>query len=137
MVKYQVLLLTIIPLKIKEIMKILFSLDSSKVLPLQKMFLNIKNMTSISFAKNYDTKNIKDMSYMFDGCSSLTLINMPFFDASNVIDMSFLFSECSSLTSIDISNFITSNVIKMDYLFDYCYKLKSINLSNFNTQNIE
>ena len=41
----------------------------------------------------------------------LTNINLSNFNTNNVKDMSFMFYECSSLTNINLSNFNTINVI--------------------------
>ena len=47
---------------------------------------------------NLQFNNIKDMSNMFDGCSSLiSLPNISKWNTSKVIDMSYMFGGCSSL----------------------------------------
>ena len=48
-----------------------------------------------------------------------------------------LFEGCSSLTNIDLSNFISNDIIDISYMFDGCFSLKNINLSNFNTNNVK
>ena len=80
--------------------------------------------------------NIKNMGYMFRGCSSLTNINLSNLNTNNVTDMGCMFSECSSLTNINLSNFNTNNVTDMGCMFSGCSSLTNINLSNFNTNNV-
>ena len=43
------------------------------------------------------TNNITNMSYMFDGCSTLTSINVSNFKINNVTNMSRMFNGCFSL----------------------------------------
>ena len=62
-------------------------------------------MISISFSPFFSTSNVYDMSYMFDGCSSLNSIGLSNFDTSNVEDMESMFQRCSSLTSLNLTNF--------------------------------
>ena len=56
---------------------------------------------------------LKDASYMFDGCSELTSVDLSEFDAGSVTDMGWMFYGCNSLTSLDLSGFDTSSVTRM------------------------
>ena len=80
--------------------------------------------------------NITNTNYMFNGCSSLTNINLSNFNTDKVNDMSFMFYKCSSLTKIDLSNFKTIKVTDMSDMFSGCSSLTNINLSNFNTNKV-
>ena len=66
----------------------------------------------------FNTNNVNNMSGMFNGCSSLTSLNLSNFNTNNVRDMSCMFYKCSSLTSLNLSNFNTNNVEDMDDIFD-------------------
>ena len=44
---------------------------------------------------NFNTNNVTDMSYMFDGCSLLKELNLNNFNTNNVTNMSCMFSGCS------------------------------------------
>ena len=73
---------------------------------------------------------------MFDGCSSLTRLDLSSFNTSNVTDMRYIFSECSSLTSLDLSSFNTSNVTDMSWMFDGCsFLTATINIMNAGVTN--
>ena len=63
--------------------------------------------------------NVTNMSYMFEGCSSLSsLPDISKWNIDNVTDMSFMFNECKSLSSLtDISKWNTNNVTNMSYMF--------------------
>ena len=106
-----------------------------------EMFRDFGNTTNKILKKitfeNFNTTNVKYMSYMFYNCSSLTNLDVNNFNTNNVIDMSDMFSNCSSLTNLDLSNFNTTNVKYMGYMFNDCSSLTSLDLSNFNTSNVK
>ena len=91
----------------------------------------------ISLIAYFKTENVKDMSYMFSDCSSLTSLNLSNFNTENVQNMSNMFAGCSSLTSLNLSNFKTENVKDMNSMFSGCSSLTSLDLSNFKTENVE
>ena len=72
-----------------------------------------------------NTSCVTNMSYMFDGCSSLTTLDLSDWDTSNVTNMVAMFS-CSSLTTLDLSGWDTSNVTDMRSMFYYCSSLTTI-----------
>ncbi len=80
---------------------------------------------------NFDTKNVRSMSYMFSGCSSLISLQFIKFN-NNITDMGSMFSDCLVINS---SNFVTNNVNDMSYMFFNCSSLTSLNLSNFKSNN--
>ena len=103
---------------------------------LSGIFRFIDCVESINF-KRFSRNNITNMSYMFDGCSSLKELNLSHFNTDNVTDMNCMFSECSSLTELNFDNFNTKNVTNMSYMFYQCFKLEKLNLSNFDTKNVK
>jgi len=58
---------------------------------MHSMFYNINKLKSIIFYPNINSNIITDMSQMFQGCSSLTSINLINFNTQNVINMSSMF----------------------------------------------
>ena len=46
-------------------------IDISSLNSILSMFKEVKKMASISFTNKFDTRNIKNMNYLFDLCSSL------------------------------------------------------------------
>ena len=75
-------------------------------------------------------------SYLFNGCSNLTSINIEALDTSNANDMSCMFQGCSSLVSLDLARFDTSHVARMDYMFEGCSSLKNLDLASFDTRGV-
>ena len=93
------------------------------------------NSKEVSF-KGSNTSNVTDMSFMFNGCTTLTSLDVSSFDTSKVTDMHHMFSGCANLTSLTLSNFNTSNVTNMYYMFEGCASLESLDLSGFDTSKV-
>ena len=74
------------------------------------------------YAPLVNTSNIKNMSYMFQDCSSLTTV--PLFNTGSVTDMKRMFFGCNLLTSIPQLD--TGSVTTMSYMFSDCTNLTSI-----------
>ena len=99
------------------------------------VFFNLKNILNIKF-DNFDTSQVTDMQYMFDGCGSLTSLDVSNFDTSKVTDMESMFANCISLKNIDVSNWDTSQVTDMHFMFFDCNSLTSLDLSKWDTSNV-
>ena len=69
-----------------------------------------------------DTSSVTNMSNMFRGCGSLTII--PVIDTSSVTNMSNMFSNCIGLATIPQLD--TSSVTNMTYMFSDCINLATI-----------
>lgn len=98
-------------------------------------FYMFNNLTTITGINNFNTTNVIDMSYMFDGCSRLSSLDLSNFVTDNVTDMSAMFAGCTSLENLFISNFNTARVTNMNWMF-LATPLSSLDLSNFNTSNV-
>ena len=91
----------------------------------------------ISFKKDFLEKENVSLKQMFQGCSSLTELDLSHFNTINVTDMESMFAGCSSLIKIDFgNNFYTQNVTNMYSMFAGCSKLNNLDLTKFNTQNV-
>ena len=99
-------------------------------------FSNCSSLTAISGIENLKTENVTSMWRMFDGCSSLTSLDLSGFNTANVTDMSCMFIGCSGLTSLDLSSFNTANVIRLDSMFFACGSMTSLDLTEFKTENV-
>ena len=102
----------------------------------RQMFRGYVCANRISFGSALHTDNVVDMASMFDGCESLTNLDLSSFDTSKVQDMSRMFSGCKSLSKLNLSNFDTSKVWCMSHMFNGCKSLTKLNLSSFNTANV-
>ena len=97
---------------------------NNKILPLKESYVIDKNDEMLEI-KLTGIKNIKNMSYMFFWCQSLSsLPDISKWDTSNVTNMSWMFSWCISLQYLpDISRLNTSNVTDISYMFYGCKSL--------------
>ncbi|BDR59619.1 BspA family leucine-rich repeat surface protein [Xylocopilactobacillus apicola] len=100
------------------------------------LFSGLSGLREIVGLDNLDTTNVDNMSGMFNGCYSLTDMDLSDFNTTNVTDMSKMFYGCGSLVDIDVSNFDTSNVTSMVSMFENCGNASIIDVSNFNTSKV-
>ena len=100
------------------------------------LFQGFVNLKTINFGNCFVTSSVTRMSGMFDGCSSLTGLDLSCFETSAVTDMYGVFSSCGSLTHLDLTSFDTSNVTDMSSMFDGCRSLTSLDLTSFGTSNV-
>ena len=96
-------------------------------------FMGCTNLKAIRNLNYINTKNITDMSYMFQGCEKLQTIDVSLFVTDNVTDMRGMFNGCKAVTKLDLSNFRTSNVQNMDDMFNGCEKSSEILVPAFDT----
>ncbi len=102
----------------------------------KNMFKGLSNLTTIKNISRLHTENVTNMYSMFDGCSSLTSLDLSSFNTGNVTIMSSMFYGCSRLTSLNLSGFNTENVTMMNSMFYGCNRLTSLNLSGWNTAKV-
>ena len=75
---------------------------------------------------------VKSFLELFSNCICIESIYFKKFYRNNVTNMSYMFNGSSSLKEINLSNFNTNDVTNMGRMFSGCSSLKEINLSNFN-----
>jgi surface protein len=103
----------------------------------KSMFNGCKSLTSLDLSK-WNTSNVTNMEFMFNQCSGLTSVgDLSKWDTNNVTNMQIMFSECYGLTSVgDLSKWDTSNVTNMRAMFNRCSGLTSLDLSKWDTNNV-
>ena len=97
----------------------------SSVVSLRRVFYGCEKLDSIV---TIPTKNKIDIEGMFANCYSLTTLNLSSFDTSSCEAMDGMFNYCTNLTSLTIP-FITTSVKTMKDMFKNCRKLVSLDLS--------
>ena len=105
------------------------------VINMSNMFNGCSSLTSLDLS-SLSTPLVEDMANMFYRCSSLTNLDISNFNTQWVNDMSYMFCLCDNLTSLDVSSFNTARVTNMQGMFDSCYKLTYLDLSSFNTEQV-
>ena len=89
-------------------------------------FYSLKSLKSIEGFEYLNTSQVTKMWGMFEGCESLTSLDLSNFDTSKVKKMDSMFSWCSALTALDLSRFDTSKVTDMSGMFSWCSALTTI-----------
>ena len=100
------------------------------------MFDGCRSLSAID-VRSFDTSKVTSMRNLFSNCEKLESIGLSSFNTEKVRDMSRMFSWCWELTSLDISNFDTGNVMDMSKMFSGCMKLSSLNLGTFDMTKVK
>ena len=87
-----------------------------------KWFYNCNALKQIEGLEYLNTSEVKDMGYMFYGCSALTTLDLKHFNTQNVTDMSKMFSGCAALTTINSNT--AWQCPESENMFADCTKLK-------------
>ena len=103
------------------------------------MFDGCSSLISVQDINNLKINNITNISHVFSKCTSLEMLDISEWNVSNVTDISHLFSECLSLKYLaDISKWNTANIVNMSYLFYDCSSLIEIpDISKWNIKNVK
>ena len=87
-----------------------------------RWFYRMKYLKYIEGLEHLNTSQVTDMGGMFDGCKSLTALDLSNFDTSQVTDMGSMFSDCKSLTTIYCNSSWSCD--NSDDMFSDCESLK-------------
>ncbi|MBR6252959.1 MAG: BspA family leucine-rich repeat surface protein [Clostridia bacterium] len=112
--------------------------DVTWVENMSEMFYGCSSLETIDISE-WDTswEFLTDTQAMFKECTSLeSIIGLDTFYTTEVTDMACMFDGCESLTSVDLSNFSTTNVTCFEYMFYGCKSLTSIDISTFDFSSI-
>jgi surface protein len=85
-------------------------------------FCNFENLTEIKNIEYLNTSQVKSMHWMFFECSSLSSLDLSNFDTRNVTDMSGMFQFCESLKTIYVGDNWNTDALKSseDYEYMFC-----------------
>ena len=104
-------------------------------------FANMSKLTSITGLEYLMTDDVTNMTSMFQGCSSLTSLDLGTFDTGNVTTMYRMFHGCAKLVFVTLyseetfspsgetfyeSTFVTSKASDLREMFYNCSSLKSV-----------
>ena len=108
---------------------------TDKVTSMSYMFNGCSSLTQLDVS-NWDTSNVTVMNHMFNNCSKLIRLDVSNLDTSKVINMGSMFNSCKLLTQLDVSSFNTSKVTNMGYMFYNCSSLTQLDVSNWDTKDV-
>ena len=106
------------------------SMKDANMTSTANMFARLGNMTSIEGLTNLNTKNVTDMTSMFELCFKLTSVDLSSFNTAKVEKMSRMFLYCQALTSLDLNPFSTISLTNTGSMFFYCSSLTTILCKN-------
>ena len=100
--------------------------DTSRITSMVELFAETK-VTSLDLSR-FNTKNVEDMSYMFDDCKNLKYLNLENFDYSKVTNALKMLNDCEDsffCINKEIAPLLSSSLINNNY---------AINCSFFSTE---
>ena len=99
------------------------------------MFNGCSSLTTLDLS-SWNTSKVSAINAMFWLCSNLTTLDLSSWDTSSVMDMNSMFYGCSGLTTLDVSSWDTSKVTSMGNMFNDCSSLTTLDLSSWNTSKV-
>lgn len=97
------------------------------------LFKNYTEVNEIAFNNMLDTACVINMEDMFNGCKSLSELDVSGFDTSSVTNMNGMFYVCESLLELNVSEWNTGN---MSMMFHSCENLQNLDVSGFDTAHV-
>lgn len=77
-------------------------------------FSGCSKLTSVTFGDGFSSANVIYMNNMFDGCSSLTTLDLSKFNVSDQTDVSNILSGCTSLEKLTVSGTLAARLAGSD-----------------------
>lgn len=111
--------------------------DYSGLTSMNLWFYQLSGLTSVTGISNLNTANVASMRSLFNGCSSLTTLDLSTFSTASVTDMTSMFASCSNLTTITVgSGWATDAVTNGETMFSDCTSLVGGRGTTFATANL-
>lgn len=118
--------------------------DVARVEKMNNMFHGQTELSNVKIGSNFYANSLENTQSMFDACSKLATVDMQNFNAGEgtLKNVSYMFKKCSSLTKADFGpGFETRNVTNFEHMFDMDNPantaMTSLNVSNFHTNNAQ
>lgn len=110
---------------------------TGEVISTTRMFANCDSLMSVDMSR-LNTKNVKNMDYMFQNCLSLTELIISKhdgdvkyeWDTSNVTNMTSMFEGCASVEWLPVDVFKMMSVEYTDRMFNSCISLRNIRFND-------
>ena len=110
-------------------------LDTACVINMEDMFNGCKSLSELDVS-GFDTSSVTNMNGMFYVCESLLELNVSEWNTGNVTDMSAMFENCENLKELDVTGFDTGRVTNMSWMFEGCENLKELDVTRFDTSHV-
>ena len=101
----------------------------------ERMFEGCSSLTRLDL-RNIEMDNVTTALNMFSGCSSLQSLDTSKWNLGNLSNGQSMFSGCSSLQSLDTSKWNLGNLSNGQYMFYGCSSLQSLDTSKWNLEKV-
>ena len=101
----------------------------------ERMFEGCKSITNLDL-RNLGMDTVVDSSNMFQSCSSLQTLDTSKWNLSNLSNGQYMFSGCTSLQTLDTSKWNLSNLSNGSSMFYGCSSLQTLDTSKWNLGNL-
>ena len=102
-------------------------IDTSNIEDLRYMFKGCRNIVMLPIG--LVTSKATKLTSMFEGCSSLEVNYTYQWDTSNVKDMSYMFKDCTGMITIGIEEFNLIDDVNIEGMFEGCTSLRKLRAS--------
>ena len=119
--------------KATSVTKVVFnsSFDNAEPESCYRWFYNMNKLTNITGIGYLHTGIVDNMESMFNGCSSLTSIDVSGFDVSSVTTFAYMFNNCAKVTGgFDTEEWENSVATDMSYMFAGCTNLYGVSFAS-------
>ena len=113
------------------------NMNLSKVSGIDNLFYNCKLLRAVDLSGTIlgtRSQTGVQCGSAFSNCSALENITMP--SEVKCSDLTYVFNGCTSIENIDLTTFDVSDVTSTSNLFNRCTNLKTINLTGWNTNKL-
>ncbi len=91
-------------------------------------FADLTNITGIRNISSIDTSITKYMTGMFEGCTSLSYVDVGSFNVAEVQNMDNMFKDCSLITELDFINWDSAKIKSTTNMFQGCIRLSKVDV---------
>ena len=103
-----------------------FNPNTANVTNMSKMFYNCSNLTSLALGNSFKLDKVIDLSSAFEGCKSLSNMNIGIANFKTVKNLNKTFKGCESLTTFTFEISDTATLTDSSEMFSGCKNLKTI-----------
>ena len=90
------------------------------------MFNNCIKLKTVAGINSWDTQNVKNMSYMFNGCDALEELDISNWNTNNTTDFQYMFYSCDNLKTLNLGSMAVPKGRLFYNMFNYCTNLRTI-----------
>jgi surface protein len=102
-------------------------LETGSAIDMTSMFKDCANLGSLTGMDGWDTSDALTFAGMFEGCSSLTSLDVSGLDTAQAKSVASMFAGCSGLTRIvGLDRLDTGRVLDFAHTFSHCGSLESL-----------